>query len=204
MFKLSTLQTCVNSHPEQRQADSRAVLAGLHNFRLSVRWAWSWRVVCSPSRWLWNVAERSLGQPERTTAAATDRVSTKMAAATVVEVEPADSEGCGGFTGVQSRGWDESQLRKYPFPTKPIPRLSYTDPRADFLINNEVTQRRNALILVCGDVKHPRKKKQWNACIFRSDGWPKDWNNLTKVGQIHLLSVIGHHLWLAEEFLGSK
>lgn len=67
-----------------------------------------------------------------------------MAAATIVEVDPAESEGYGGFAGVQNRGWDESQLRKYSFPTKPIPRLSYTDPRADLLINNEVTQRRNA------------------------------------------------------------
>lgn len=72
--------------------------------------------------------------------------SAKMAAAAVVEVDPAESDGCGGFTGVQSRGWDEAQLRKYSFPTKPIPRLSHTDPRADLLINNEVTQRLNAAL----------------------------------------------------------
>lgn len=62
-----------------------------------------------------------------------------MAAATVVEAEPTESESCGGFAGVQSRDWDESQLRKYPFTTKAIPRLSHTDPRADALISNEVT-----------------------------------------------------------------
>lgn len=61
-----------------------------------------------------------------------------MAAATVVEAEPTESESCAGFAGVQSRDWDESQLRKYPFTTKPIPRLSHTDPRADVLISNEV------------------------------------------------------------------
>lgn len=61
-----------------------------------------------------------------------------MAAATVVEADPTESEGCAGFAGVQNRGWDESQLRKYSFPTKPIPRLSHTDPRADVLISNEV------------------------------------------------------------------
>lgn len=62
-----------------------------------------------------------------------------MAAATVVEADPATSEGGAAFSGVQTRGWDESQLRKYSFPTKPIPRLSHTDPRAEMLINNEVT-----------------------------------------------------------------
>lgn len=72
--------------------------------------------------------------------------SSKMAAATVVEVDPAESDGCGGFAGVQSRGWDESQLRKYSFPTKPIPRLSHTDPRADLLINNEVTPHLHAVM----------------------------------------------------------
>lgn len=63
---------------------------------------------------------------------------TTMAAATVVEADRAASEGGAGFSGVQARGWDESQLRKYSFPTKPIPRLSHTDPRAEMLINNEV------------------------------------------------------------------
>lgn len=60
-----------------------------------------------------------------------------MAAATVVDADAATSDGGAAFSGVQSRGWDESQLRKYSFPTKPIPRLSYTDPRAEMLINNE-------------------------------------------------------------------
>lgn len=64
-----------------------------------------------------------------------------MAAATVVEADPATSEGGAAFSGVQGKGWDESQLRKYSFPTKPIPRLSHTDPRAEMLINNEVTKK---------------------------------------------------------------
>lgn len=75
----------------------------------------------------------------RRTEAANKRLSANMAATTVVEVDPSESESCTGFPGVQSRGWDESQLRRYPFPTKPIPRLSHTDPRAGILINNEVT-----------------------------------------------------------------
>lgn len=68
------------------------------------------------------------------------RPSTTMAAATVVEAEPSAGEGGAAFSGVQNRGWDESQLRQYCFPTKPIPRLSHTDPRAEMLINNEVKQ----------------------------------------------------------------
>ncbi|KAG8000143.1 Hypoxia-inducible factor 1-alpha inhibitor [Nibea albiflora] len=74
-----------------------------------------------------------------------------MAAATVVD--PADSDGCTGYTGVQNRGWDESQLRKYSFPTKPIPRLSHTDPRADILISNE--QR---MLLSCKDTERPANR----------------------------------------------
>uniref|UniRef100_A0A8C9PQ60 JmjC domain-containing protein n=1 Tax=Spermophilus dauricus TaxID=99837 RepID=A0A8C9PQ60_SPEDA len=33
--------------------------------------------------------------------------------------------------------WDESQLRTYSFPTRPIPRLSQSDPRVEELIENE-------------------------------------------------------------------
>lgn len=36
-----------------------------------------------------------------------------------------------------SPAWDESQLRSYSFPTRPIPRLSQSDPRAEELIENE-------------------------------------------------------------------
>lgn len=61
-----------------------------------------------------------------------------MAAATVVEADAATSEGAAAFSGVQGRGWEDCQLRPYPFPSKPIPRLSHTDPRAEMLINNEV------------------------------------------------------------------
>lgn len=61
-----------------------------------------------------------------------------MAAVTVVEADPAASEAGAAFSGVQNRGWDDSQLRQYSFPTKQIPRLSHTDPRAEMLINNEV------------------------------------------------------------------
>lgn len=61
-----------------------------------------------------------------------------MAAATVAEADPAASEGGTDFIGLQNPDWDESQLRKYAFPTQPIPRLSHTDPRAEVLIHNEV------------------------------------------------------------------
>ncbi|KAM6184796.1 hypoxia-inducible factor 1-alpha inhibitor [Rhynchocyon petersi] len=40
--------------------------------------------------------------------------------------------------GPSSPSWDESQLRSYSFPTRPIPRLSQSDPRAEELIENEV------------------------------------------------------------------
>ncbi|CAM9206457.1 unnamed protein product, partial [Lampetra planeri] len=60
-----------------------------------------------------------------------------MAAATVVEADRAASEGAAAFASIHNRDWDESQLRKYSFATKPIPRLSHTDPRAEMLINNE-------------------------------------------------------------------
>lgn len=35
-------------------------------------------------------------------------------------------------------GWSESQFRRYSFETRPIPRLSHSDPRAEELIENEV------------------------------------------------------------------
>nr|XP_029499651.1 hypoxia-inducible factor 1-alpha inhibitor-like isoform X1 [Oncorhynchus nerka]XP_029499660.1 hypoxia-inducible factor 1-alpha inhibitor-like isoform X1 [Oncorhynchus nerka] len=63
-----------------------------------------------------------------------------MAAATVVENDPTASEGgAASFSEpeVHSPIWNDSQLRKYPFQTRPIPRLSHTDPRAEMLINNE-------------------------------------------------------------------
>ncbi|TRY95939.1 hypothetical protein DNTS_001946 [Danionella cerebrum] len=58
-----------------------------------------------------------------------------MAAATVAEA--AESDGAAAFTELRDPGWNESQLRQYSFPTRQIPRLSYTDPRAEVLINNE-------------------------------------------------------------------
>ncbi|XP_034040551.1 hypoxia-inducible factor 1-alpha inhibitor [Thalassophryne amazonica] len=62
-----------------------------------------------------------------------------MATATVVEAEAAPSEtGAAAFSGVRTtEGWDQSQLRPYPFRTKAIPRLSHADPRAEMLINKE-------------------------------------------------------------------
>ena len=65
-------------------------------------------------------------------------ILTDMAAATVVESDQSSTESGAAFTELNSTGWNESQLRKYPFQTKPIPRLSHTDPRAELLINNEV------------------------------------------------------------------
>ena len=63
-----------------------------------------------------------------------------MATATVVEADPSTTEGCAAMSDAQNIGWNESQLRKYSFQTKPIPRLSHTDPRAEMLINNEVNR----------------------------------------------------------------
>lgn len=37
---------------------------------------------------------------------------------------------------MERQGWTEDQLRKYSFPTEPIPRLSYTDKKLDELISN--------------------------------------------------------------------
>lgn len=53
----------------------------------------------------------------------------EMATETVAEAESTSTDGS---------GWTEDQLRKYPFQTRQIPRLSHTDPRAEILINNEV------------------------------------------------------------------
>lgn len=69
-----------------------------------------------------------------------------MAAATVAEADPAETIGAAAataaaaaaFTDLRDPGWNESQLRQYTFPTRQIPRLSHTDPRAEILINNEV------------------------------------------------------------------
>lgn len=63
-----------------------------------------------------------------------------MAAATVAEADLAETDGAAAasFTDLRDPGWNESQLRQYTFPTRPIPRLSHTDPRAEILINNEV------------------------------------------------------------------
>lgn len=38
-------------------------------------------------------------------------------------------------------GWSDSQFRRYSFETRPIPRLSHSDPRAEELIENEVRRR---------------------------------------------------------------
>lgn len=66
--------------------------------------------------------------------------SEDMAAATVAEADPAETDGAAAaaFTDLRDPGWNESQLRQYTFPTRQIPRLSHTDPRAEILINNEV------------------------------------------------------------------
>jgi len=65
-----------------------------------------------------------------------------MAAATVAGADSAETDGAAApavaFTDLRDSGWNESQFRQYTFPTRPIPRLSHTDPRAEVLINNEV------------------------------------------------------------------
>lgn len=61
-----------------------------------------------------------------------------MATATVAEAEPTSPEAANAYLNVHDSGWTDAQLRKYPFQTKQIPRLSHTDPQAEILINNEV------------------------------------------------------------------
>ena len=61
-----------------------------------------------------------------------------MAAATVVEADLTATDGGTAFSEVHNSNWTDNQLRKYPFQTRPIPRLSHADPRAEMLIDNEV------------------------------------------------------------------
>ncbi|MGH0117297.1 UNVERIFIED_CONTAM: hypothetical protein FKN15_013820 [Acipenser sinensis] len=56
----------------------------------------------------------------------------------MAEGEPSCTEEGTEFSEIRCPGWRESQLRKYTFQTRPIPRLSHTDPRAEMLIDNEV------------------------------------------------------------------
>lgn len=63
---------------------------------------------------------------------AVEMAATATEAASSASAEPREeAEGPGP-------AWDESQLRSYTFPTRPIPRLSQSDPRAEELIENEV------------------------------------------------------------------
>lgn len=61
-----------------------------------------------------------------------------MATATVAEAEPTSTDEANAFLNIPESGWTDAQLRKYPFQTIQIPRLSHTDPQAEILINNEV------------------------------------------------------------------
>lgn len=58
--------------------------------------------------------------------------------ATAVEAAASGSGEPRGEAEAPLPAWDESQLRSYSFPTRPIPRLSQSDPRAEELIENEV------------------------------------------------------------------
>lgn len=63
-----------------------------------------------------------------------------MAAVTVAEADPVESDGASAsFADLRDPGWKDSQLRQYTFQTRQIPRLSHMDPRAEMLINNEVS-----------------------------------------------------------------
>lgn len=55
--------------------------------------------------------------------------ASSSASAASCQEGPAVAAGC---------GWSESQFRRYSFETRPIPRLSHSDPRAEELIENEV------------------------------------------------------------------
>lgn len=59
-------------------------------------------------------------------------------AATAAEAAASGSEEPREEAEALGPSWDESQLRSYSFPTRPIPRLSQSDPRAEELIENEV------------------------------------------------------------------
>lgn len=59
-------------------------------------------------------------------------------AATAAEVAASGSGAAREEAEAPGPAWDESQLRSYSFPTRPIPRLSQSDPRAEELIENEV------------------------------------------------------------------
>lgn len=59
-------------------------------------------------------------------------------AATAAEVAASGSGEAREEAEAPGPAWDESQLRSYSFPTRPIPRLSQSDPRAEELIENEV------------------------------------------------------------------
>lgn len=48
------------------------------------------------------------------------------------------SSAAGCRDGPAGPGWSDSQFRHYSFETRPIPRLSHSDPRAEELIENEV------------------------------------------------------------------
>uniref|UniRef100_A0A8C9WTL0 Hypoxia-inducible factor 1-alpha inhibitor n=1 Tax=Scleropages formosus TaxID=113540 RepID=A0A8C9WTL0_SCLFO len=77
-----------------------------------------------------------------------------MATVTVVpEGDSSAAESGAAFSDIHSAGWDESQLRKYPFQCRPIPRLSQNDPRAEILINNEEPVVLTDTSLVCPALK---------------------------------------------------
>lgn len=59
-------------------------------------------------------------------------------AATAAEAAASGSGGPREEAEAPGPAWNESQLRSYSFPTRPIPRLSQSDPRAEEFIENEV------------------------------------------------------------------
>lgn len=62
-----------------------------------------------------------------------------MAAASSSSSSSAAAAGCREGPAVAAGpGWSDSQFRRYSFETRPIPRLSHSDPRAEELIENEV------------------------------------------------------------------
>ncbi|XP_070981087.1 hypoxia-inducible factor 1-alpha inhibitor-like isoform X1 [Oncorhynchus clarkii lewisi] len=80
-----------------------------------------------------------------------------------VENDPKASEGgAAAFSKIHSPIWKEYQLRKYPFQTRPIPRLSHTDPRAEMLINNE-----EPLVLTDTNLVYPALK--WDVAYLQEN-----------------------------------
>lgn len=74
----------------------------------------------------------------RETSASGFPVPGSPAEAVMAAASSSSSSAAGCRDGPVGPGWSDSQFRHYSFETRPIPRLSHSDPRAEELIENEV------------------------------------------------------------------